>query len=92
MVVAFALAAQLAVNRIGGSIFPPNLLAGWGAMLGALFAYPLLGLLLEKAPLRAYLAILSGPVFILWRTWLALTARFGGRSVVWVRTAHGEQK
>ncbi len=92
MIVALALAAQLAVNQIGGSIFPPNLLAGWSAMLGALFVYPLLGLLLEKAPLRAYLAILSGPVFILWRTWLALTARFGGRSVVWVRTAHGEQK
>ncbi len=92
LIVALALAAQLAVNRIGGSVFPPHLLASWGVVLGALFAYPLLGLFLERAPLRAYMAILSGPVFIVWRTWLALTARFGGRSVVWVRTAHGGQR
>jgi cellulose synthase/poly-beta-1,6-N-acetylglucosamine synthase-like glycosyltransferase len=92
MIGAFALLAQFAANGIGGSVFPPCLLAGWGAMLGAIFVYPLLGLFLEKAPLRAYLAILSGPVFIVWRTWLALTSRFGGRNVVWIRTAHGEEQ
>ncbi len=34
-------------------------------------------------------AQLAGPLFIVWRTGLALTARFGGRPVVWIRTAHG---
>lgn len=92
MIVAFALVAQLALNRIGGLDLPPHLLAAWGGMFVALFVYPLLGLLLERAPLRAYLAILSGPVFIIWRTWLALTARFGRRRIVWVRTAHGGRK
>jgi hypothetical protein len=53
--------------------------------VGALILYPLLGLALERAPLRAYLAILSGPAFIVWRTWLALAAR-SRREVTWVRT------
>jgi hypothetical protein len=47
---------------------------------------------LEKAPFKAYLAILSGPFFILWRTWLALAARFGSKPVIWIRTDHGEQR
>jgi hypothetical protein len=54
--------------------------------------YPLIGLALERAPLKAYLAILAGPFFIVWRTWLALTARFGRRPVVWIRTVHGGGK
>jgi hypothetical protein len=64
----------------------------WAVVAGILFIYPLLGLALEKAPARAYWAILSGPFFIVWRTWLALTARFGGKQVVWIRTAHGAKK
>jgi cellulose synthase/poly-beta-1,6-N-acetylglucosamine synthase-like glycosyltransferase len=58
----------------------------WSLMLGALLVYPLLGLALERAPFKAYLAMLSGPVFILWRTWLALTSRLGRHRVEWVRT------
>ena len=67
-----------------GSVFLP-----WLLLIGALFLYPLFGLILEGAPLKAYLFLLSGPVFILWRTWLALTARLRKQPVVWVRTAHG---
>jgi 1,2-diacylglycerol 3-beta-glucosyltransferase len=59
----------------------------WPALLfGALFTYPFWGLLLERAPLRAYLAIISGPVFIVWRTWIAITSRSNQEQVKWVRT------
>lgn len=58
----------------------------WSLVIGALVIYPFLGLALEGAPFKAYLAILSGPVFIFWRTWLALTSRLGRHRVEWVRT------
>jgi 1,2-diacylglycerol 3-beta-glucosyltransferase len=61
-------------------------LAGWTAVTAAVAAYPLIGLALERAPARAYLVMLTGPFFVVWRTWLAVTSRFGGRQVVWVRT------
>ena len=70
----------------------PFILVPWSLVIGALFLYPLFGLTLERAPFKACLVILSGPLFILWRTWLALTARFGNRPVVWVRTAHQGEK
>jgi hypothetical protein len=49
-------------------------------------------LALERAPLRAYIVILSGPFFIVWRTILALFSRYLNKSTIWVRTAHGEQR
>jgi hypothetical protein len=52
------------------------------------FLYPLIGLALERAPFKAYLVILTGPIFILWRIWLSLVTRFGTKRIVWVRTAH----
>ncbi|MCS7261600.1 MAG: glycosyltransferase family 2 protein, partial [Anaerolineae bacterium] len=61
----------------------------WMLLVVLLGVYPFFGLVLERAPLRAYLAILSGPLFILWRTWLSLWARYGRRPVQWVRTQHG---
>jgi cellulose synthase/poly-beta-1,6-N-acetylglucosamine synthase-like glycosyltransferase len=65
-------------------------LAGlWGLLVILLGVYPFFGLLLERAPLRAYLAILSGPLFILWRTWLSLKARYSRQPVTWARTEHG---
>lgn len=62
------------------------LLTLWSLVIGALVIYPFLGLALERASFKAYLAILSGPLFILWRTWLALTSRLGQHRVEWVRT------
>jgi hypothetical protein len=59
-------------------------------MVATLLIYPLVGLALERAPFRAYIAILLGPYFILWRTWLALNSRFGGKQVTWIRTEHGQ--
>ena len=72
-------------------VFPWSLLAGWAAIVALLFFYPLVGLLFENAPLKAYFAILTGPIFIVWRTWLAMNARFGKSPVTWIRTAHGGQ-
>jgi hypothetical protein len=58
----------------------------WGLAAAALFVYPFVGLVLERAPLRAYAAILTGPVFIVWRSWLALVSRRPNKQVLWIRT------
>jgi len=94
MISAISLLIQVLVNGLARPIFPFSwsLVGLWAAVVGALFIYPLVGLALENAPPKAYLAILSGPFFILWRTWLALAARLGSKPITWIRTAHGEQK
>jgi len=92
MISVLSLLIQILVNWLVGPIFSWTVIRAWTVVVGALFVYPLLGLALEKAPLKAYLAILSGPFFILWRTWLAMAARFGSKPVTWIRTAHGEQR
>lgn len=90
MISAFALLIQIVVNWLAGPVFSWKVIAAWAAVVCTLFVYPLVGLALERAPFRAYVAILSGPLYIVWRSWLALTARFGGKDVIWIRTAHGE--
>jgi cellulose synthase/poly-beta-1,6-N-acetylglucosamine synthase-like glycosyltransferase len=60
----------------------------WGAITILCFSYPIFGLLLEKAPAWAYFALLFGPIFILWRTWLRVNIIATKRKVVWVRTPH----
>jgi cellulose synthase/poly-beta-1,6-N-acetylglucosamine synthase-like glycosyltransferase len=87
-----SLLVQILANWLVGAVFPWALAGAWVAVLGVLFVYPLIGLTLEKAPLKAYLVILSGPFFIFWRTWLALVARCGHKPVMWIRTPHGESK
>lgn len=86
---AVLLIAQLLANHLTAST-GPGFVAAWLSILVVLFVYPLFGLALERAPLRAYLAILSGPIFILWRSWLACRSRFTRRRVVWIRTSHGD--
>ena len=58
----------------------------WTVILVLLFLYPLICLAFERAPLRAFLVILTGPVFILWRTWLGISSRFFKHEVAWERT------
>lgn len=77
---------------VGRSIVPAALLYAWVGVCMTLFVYPLFGLALERAPAKAYLVILTGPLFVIWRTVLALTSRYSRRTVVWVRTSHGESK
>jgi len=83
---------QVLINWVVAPLFSWHVVGAWLVVLSALFVYPLIGLVLEHAPLKAHVAILSGPFFILWRTWLALASRLGSRPVTWVRTAHGEPK
>ena len=89
--VAFLL-LQLFVNLFAGVVFAWPIVAAWSVVVVALFIYPHFGLALERAPIRAYFAMMSGLPYVLWRTWLALTARISNREVVWVRTAHGDQR
>ena len=72
------------------SIFLWPQISAWAAVAVTLLIYPLIGLILERAPVRAYIAILLGPYFILWRTWLALTSRFREKHITWIRTEHSE--
>jgi cellulose synthase/poly-beta-1,6-N-acetylglucosamine synthase-like glycosyltransferase len=90
LLVLIVLAIQVLINYFTGAIFPWPLISAWAAMVVTLLIYPMVGLALEGAPIRAYIAILLGPYFILWRTWLALISRFGGKQVTWIRTEHGK--
>jgi cellulose synthase/poly-beta-1,6-N-acetylglucosamine synthase-like glycosyltransferase len=58
----------------------------WLAVFILLFAFPLINLALDRAPLKAFLVILNGPLFIFWRSALSVYARFLRRQVDWVRT------
>ncbi len=86
------LAIQLLVNVVLGPVFPPSLLWAWGGLVGALFIYPYVGLALERAPLRAYAAVSLGPLYVVLRSWMALSARYSRQTVAWVRTPHGEEQ
>jgi cellulose synthase/poly-beta-1,6-N-acetylglucosamine synthase-like glycosyltransferase len=90
LICAAMLLGQIIVNGVAGPVIPDWLLSAWAGVFGLLFVYPLAGLALEGAPLKAYLAILTGPLFVVWRTALAVTARRDPRAAVWVRTAHEE--
>jgi 1,2-diacylglycerol 3-beta-glucosyltransferase len=81
---------QASVNYSIKHLFPLPLITAWSTMVAMLLIYPLVGLALERAPARAYIAILLGPYFIFWRTWLAFSSRFGKKQVTWIRTKHGE--
>lgn len=82
----------LLLHIIGSKYFglavPGLLIAVWTALLVILFLYPIIGLALEKAPAKAYLVIMTGPFFIVWRICLALIGRFGKGNITWVRTTH----
>jgi cellulose synthase/poly-beta-1,6-N-acetylglucosamine synthase-like glycosyltransferase len=87
-----AILSQFLLNRLVGPVIPSTLMHAWIGVCVALFIYPLFGLALERAPANAYFVILTGPLFILWRTVLAITSRFSRKPAVWVRTSHGETK
>jgi hypothetical protein len=84
------LVIQIPISYFLDHSFLWPLIAAWAALVITLLIYPLVGLALERAPIRAYIAILFGPYFIFWRTWLALISRFGRKQVTWVRTEHGK--
>lgn len=57
-------------------------------LLAALF--PFLGLLATDAPKDTYRALLLGPLYVIWRTGIALRVRLRSHSVTWVRTKRVE--
>jgi cellulose synthase/poly-beta-1,6-N-acetylglucosamine synthase-like glycosyltransferase len=83
------LAIQVPIDYFIQEIFLGPQIGACAAVVVTLLIYPLVGLALERAPFKAYIAILLGPYFILWRTWLALISRFGRKQVTWIRTEHG---
>jgi cellulose synthase/poly-beta-1,6-N-acetylglucosamine synthase-like glycosyltransferase len=84
----FFLMLQILGIKMFGLAVSQWLLMVWVVLLAILFFYPIFALALEKAPAKAYLVILTGPLFILWRLWLTLVSRFGKGKTTWVRTAH----
>jgi cellulose synthase/poly-beta-1,6-N-acetylglucosamine synthase-like glycosyltransferase len=87
-----ALCGQSVLDLFIPNLLPWSLIIVWASFVLLLFLYPLLGLALERAPFKAYLVILTGPLFIIWRTWLAATSRFAKKTVTWIRTYHGEKR
>jgi 1,2-diacylglycerol 3-beta-glucosyltransferase len=85
------LSVQILIDLIWSGSISLFLIAAWALYAVGLFVYPAFGLMLERAPLRAYLALLYGPWFIIWRTSLAATARLAKKPIIWVRTEHGEK-
>jgi len=67
LLVLIVLAIQVPIDYFMESIFLWPLIGAWAAMVVTLLIYPLVRLALERAPVRAYIAILLGPDFILWR-------------------------
>jgi len=58
----------------------------WALTWVGLLIYPPLALLLERAPARLHLYLLSAPFYAFWRTCLRLWTRFGRSDTTWVRT------
>jgi cellulose synthase/poly-beta-1,6-N-acetylglucosamine synthase-like glycosyltransferase len=54
------------------------------------FLYPFIVLSFERAPIRAYLIIITGPAYILWRTWIILSSYFRNQPNRWIRTPRHE--
>jgi cellulose synthase/poly-beta-1,6-N-acetylglucosamine synthase-like glycosyltransferase len=80
---------QVAVDSLVGPVFSYWVVLAWFVCVALLLVYPFFGLVLESAPAEAYLVIMTGPVFILWRSWLAFKSRYLIKQVSWIRTAHG---
>ena len=86
LLTAAGLVVQVGLAALGWVDIPAALLWAWLGILVLLVAYPFFGLALDRAPRRAFAAALTGPAFVLWRTWLALLLRLGGAANTWVRT------
>lgn len=82
------MAASILLRVVGGHEFPRAISHSLDLHAGNPFFIIPYWVGFGKTPLKAYLVILTGPIFILWRIWLSLVIRFGTKSILWVRTAH----
>jgi len=53
--------------------------------------FPFLGLLIDGAPASAYSALLYGPFYLLWRTWIGVKVKLKRGRIEWVRTKRREE-
>lgn len=83
---ALIVAPMTAFSCLVRSGIPAWLPAAWSAALVLVIIYPLISLFLDRAPLIAFLVILTGPVYILWRTGVAFTTRYIRKDAEWIRT------
>jgi cellulose synthase/poly-beta-1,6-N-acetylglucosamine synthase-like glycosyltransferase len=58
------------------------------ALWGASWLFPVVGLILERAPRTAYRALLIGPFYVMWRLWIGVRVRWRRAPIAWVRTQH----
>ena len=65
---------------------------GGAALLCAAWAlYPVLGLVIDRAPAWAFRALLMGPAYLVWRLWISMLVRLRADKIVWVRTRRREE-
>jgi cellulose synthase/poly-beta-1,6-N-acetylglucosamine synthase-like glycosyltransferase len=73
-----------AVRGIVGLTGSALLAVAWGL-------YPLLGLIIDRAPAWAFRALLLGPAYLVWRLWISTLVRLRGDRIAWVRTRRREE-
>jgi len=66
-------------------------IAGSLLLLLAWFAYPLLGLIIDRAPAWAFKTLLMGPAYVAWRLWISILVRLRGGRIAWIRTPRREE-
>lgn len=65
-----------------------------GPSLGVLILwmlFPVIGLMIARAPARSYKALLLGPGYVAWRLFVAGKARFTADRIEWVRTKRSSE-
>ena len=61
------------------------------SLAGAALAYPVVGLLAERAPWSGFRALIYGPFYVAWRVWVGLKAQLLRDRVPWIRTEHTKE-
>ena len=80
-----------ALNTLMPSATGPLGLLGSALLFTAWVLYPVLGLLIDRAPAAAFRALLFGPAYLIWRLWISVLVRLRGDRVVWARTKRRQE-
>jgi cellulose synthase/poly-beta-1,6-N-acetylglucosamine synthase-like glycosyltransferase len=64
---------------------------GSALLVAAWALYPVVGLIIDRAPVWAFRALLLGPVYLAWRLWISILVRLRGDRIAWVRTRRREE-
>lgn len=71
-------------RSLPGVVGSALLLVAWGL-------YPIFGLMADRAPAWAFRALLLGPLYLVWRLWIATLVRVRGDRITWIRTPRREE-